>query len=164
MWLYCSFIYDPAGKCCLGGGRKNHRQGQRATEDLVQVLQSDYVPHNPQPTCLSQALKASTIASVMPERMVVSATGLSGMPQDGHLVNVLHPGRNHWDELSAGFSMSPAGEKSKSQGPGTVSWKSSAYFSEFQTHPNPHPSTHTIISDYISHACVYSCTRVSLAS
>lgn len=84
-------------------------------QNLMQVLQSDHVPHNPQPTCLSQALKASTRASVMPERTVVSATGLSEMPQDGHLVNVLHPGEHRWDELSAGFSMSPAGEKSKSQ-------------------------------------------------
>lgn len=95
---------------------------------------------------------------------MASATGLSGMPRDGHLVNVLHSGGHHWDELSAGSSMSPAGEKSESQGPGTVGWQSSsAYFSEFQTHPNPHPP-HTIISKYIIRACVYSCTVVSLAA
>lgn len=139
MWLYCSFIYDPAGKCCLGGrSRKNHKQGQRAIKALMQVLQSVSVcgPHNSQPHRLSQA---SMRTSAVPKRMMVSATVRSVMPRGGHLVNALHPGRHHWDELTAGFSMSPAGKKSISQGPGTVGWQSSAYFSEFQTHPNPTP-------------------------
>lgn len=81
------------------------------------------------------------------------------MSRGGYTVKALHLGGQHWDELSAGFSRFPAGEENESKGQGLLSWQSSAYFSEFQTHPSPH-TLHTVISNYIILAGMYSCTEV----
>lgn len=72
----------------------------------------------------------------------VSSESLSMMPWGVHIAEALHPGGQHLDELSAGFSVFPAGEESKRQGSGDCKLAEFCLLLRIPDTPEP-PHTHT---------------------
>lgn len=88
MWLYCSFIYDPAGMSCLEGSRRVFQQCQRGARDPTTGFAEQAHPQTsqhgtghtgpvprPLPDLLSQGKRCSGV--ILRSSMELSSTGQS---------------------------------------------------------------------------------------